>query len=274
MVVKTLAPWADRAGRFSSLRAAAFAAVMAPALWLLVGFALGRLGPEPFKAATHESGVWALRFLLAALAVTPLRRALGWGRLIGVRRMIGVAGFCYVAGHLGLFILHENGDLAKVAVEIVSRIYLTIGFIALLGLAALAGTSFDAAIRRMGKRWRQLHRLAYPLTALGILHYFMQAKIDVAEPALLFGVFAGLMAHRVFARSSAPVAALVFGVALFSGAAAALSEYLWHLTMTGLPAGRILAANFDFSYEIRPPWIAAAIMASPLAVLAARLTRG
>lgn len=269
-----LAPWADRNGRFSWLRAAVFAAVAAPALWILFAWAFDRLGPEPYKAATHQSGVWALRFLLAALAITPLRRRLGWSRLIGVRRMVGVAAFCYIAGHLGLFILHENGDLAKVAGEIVSRVYLAIGFVALIGLAALAGTSFDAAIRRMGPRWRQLHRLAYPLTALGVLHYFMQSKIDVSDPAFLFGLFAGLMAHRVFARAPAAVATTLL-IAAFSGVAAALSEYLWHLTMTGLPAGRVLMANLDFSYEIRSPWIAAAIMAAPVAALAARrLTPG
>lgn len=260
-------PWVDRAGRFSALRAMVFAALAAPALWIAVGLAMDTLGPEPVKAAEHLTGVWTLRILLVALAVTPLRRRLGWSRLIGARRMIGVAAFAYVLAHFGFYVLYLNGDLAKAAAEIVSRFYLAIGFVALLGLAALAATSFDAAIRRMGPNWRRLHKLAYPLTLLGILHYFLQSKIDVGAPALLFGVFAGLMLHRVFARASIPSALVMIGVALLSGAAAAGGEYLWHAALTGIPADKVFMANFDFRYEIRPPWLAMAIMAAPLLFL-------
>ncbi|QIE57050.1 sulfoxide reductase heme-binding subunit YedZ [Pikeienuella piscinae] len=262
-----LYPWADRAGRFSPLRAAVFAALVAPGLWIAAGLAMDMLGPEPVKSAEHLTGVWTLRILLIALAVTPLRRRLGWSRLIGVRRMIGVAAFAYVLTHFGFYILYLNGDLMKAASEIVSRLYLAIGFVALLGLAALAATSFDAAIRRMGPNWRRLHMLAYPLTLLGVLHYFLQSKIDVGAPALLFGVFAGLMLHRAFARAAIPPALVVIGVALLSGAAAALGEYLWHAVLTGIPADRVFMANFDFRYDVRPPWLAMAIMAAPLIFL-------
>lgn len=270
---RTYLPWMDRAGRFSRLRAAVFAAMAAPACWILFALATDRLGAEPFDAVTHLTGIWTLWFLLAALAVTPLRRLLGWGRLIGVRRMIGLGAFAYTAGHFSLYILSQNGDLAKVASEIAARIYLAVGFVTLLGLGALAATSFDRAIRRMGAGWRRLHRLAYPLTALGVLHFFMQAKIDVAAPSLLFGIWAGLMLHRAFARSGAPAALLVIGAAIAGGAATAGSEYLWHLTMSGLPAGRVFAANFDFSYEIRPLWWAMAILAAPLPLLAPKWIR-
>jgi len=269
-----LAPWADRAGRFSPLRAAAFLGVLAPGLYAVWSFASGRMGPEPAKAATHFSGEWTLYLSLAALAVTPLRRVPGWARLVTVRRMLGLAAFGYVAAHLALFVLDQNGDLLKVAVEIASRIYLTIGFVALFGLAALALTSFDRAIRRMGRTWRRLHALAYPLTALGLLHYFMQAGADVAEPALLAGIFCGLMALRALAVRRRPPALAFAGAAAFGGVAAAGLEALWLGAVTGVPAGLVLAADLDFSEAIRPPWIAAAILAAPiLPLLAARLVR-
>ncbi len=270
MTYADLAPWADRRGAFDPLRAAVFAGLLLPAAAALWRLWADRLIPEPEKAATHLTGEWTLYILLAALAVTPLRRLLGWGRLIGLRRMVGVAGYAYAAGHLGLYVLHENGNLAKVASEILSRIYLTIGFAAVLGLLALAATSFDRAIRRMGPWWRRLHKLAYPLTALGILHFFMQSKIDVSHPAVLAGVFSGLMLLRLRAVTRLPAAGAVAAAAVFGGLAAAGFEAAWHGAATGAPWRLVLESNLDFSYEVRPPWIAAAILAAPLLVLAGR----
>ncbi|MEX2520529.1 MAG: protein-methionine-sulfoxide reductase heme-binding subunit MsrQ [Paracoccaceae bacterium] len=278
MTFRPYLPWIDRADRVSALRIAAFALIVLPGCWIAFAFLSGRLMPESEKAATHLTGEWTLYLLLTALAVSPLRRLMGWSRLIGVRRMIGVAAFAYVAAHFGLYLLHINLDVAKAVSEIIARFYLTIGFITLVGLGALAATSFDRAIRRMGRGWRRLHKLAYPLTALGLWHYFLQSKIDVSAPALLAGIFAGLMLHRVLDRPSirgrlAPEATTL-AVAIASGFFAAGAEYFWHLFMTGLPADRVLMSNLDFSYEVRPPWIAAAIMAAPLApLLSARVWR-
>lgn len=267
MTIDDLTPWKDRAGRFSALRAATFALLAAPALWLLALLALGWIGPEPEKAATHFTGEWTLYFLLAALAVSPLRAQLGYGRLIGLRRMIGLFAFGFIAAHFGLYILYMNGDLLKVATEVVNRVYLTIGFAALLGLAALAATSFDRAIRRMGANWRRLHALVYPLTALGLLHYFMQSKLDVSQPALLAGIFCGLMLLRLRRLKAAPPALVLLLAALLAGVSAAGLEAAWHAGMTGAPWRRILLANLDFSFEVRPPWIAAAIMVAPILLL-------
>ncbi|MFV0475870.1 MAG: sulfite oxidase heme-binding subunit YedZ [Pikeienuella sp.] len=266
-------PWNDRAGHFSALRAFICALLTTPGLWIAFGLFTDRLGPEPFNQAAHLTGVWALRILLLALAVTPLRRRLGWSRLLGARRLIGLAGFGYLLAHLAFYILLQNGDLAKVASEISMRAYLAIGFVALLAAAALAATSFDAAIRRMGRGWRRLQQLVYPLTALGILHYFMQSKIDVGAPALLFGVFCGLMLHRAFTRPPPAPALVTLIAALFGGLMAAGGEALWHAAMTGIPAERVLLANLDFSHAIRPPWIAMAILAAPLPAHAARWRR-
>src|SRR6266849_5410790 len=123
---------------------------------------MGWLQPQPYTAAIREIGLWTIRLIFIALAITPLRGVLQWSRLILVRRMIGVAAFAYALTHLSLYTADQMFDLVKVASEIVSRIYLTIGFAAVIGLSALAATSTDGMIRRLGGRnWQRLHRLVY-----------------------------------------------------------------------------------------------------------------
>ena len=116
----------------------------------MLSLSLGWLEPRPFNEAIHQFGLWTIRLIFLALAVTPLRQILQWPRLILVRRMIGVAAFAYAITHLTLYTADQMFDLAKVASEIVHRIYLTIGFTAVLGLSALAATSTDGMIRRLG----------------------------------------------------------------------------------------------------------------------------
>lgn len=272
MKLADLIPWNDRAGRFSTLHAAAFAAAVAPAGWLAVAFAAGWLTADPLKDATLLTGTWTLYFLLASLAVTPLKGLLGWPRLVALRRLLGVTAFAYAASHLLLYVLYQDVDLAKVAGEIASRIYLTIGFATVTGLALLAATSFDAAMRRLRRNWKRLHRLAYPLAALGLLHFYMQSKSDVSAPVLLSGLFVALMLHRLTPRLTRRAAspAAVVAVAVAAGLAAAGFEYAWYAAASGLPAGRVLLSNLDFSYQVRPMWIVMALAALPAVVMLAR----
>src|SRR5215813_82200 len=128
-------PWQDYGGRFSPLKFAVFVALFLPGLWTAVAFGRGWLQPRPFTEAIHQDGLWMLRFLFVAMAITPLRQIWQWPRLILVRRMIGVAAFTYGLAHFTLFVADLKFDIAKAASEIVLRIYLTIGFVALLGLA-------------------------------------------------------------------------------------------------------------------------------------------
>lgn len=257
-------PWNDRTGRLSALKLAVFLGVVAPGLWIAAQAATGTLGSKPITAAIHQSGDWAVRLLLVSLAVTPLRVIADWPRLILVRRMIGVAALAYAALHLLLYAADQAWDLQKVASEIVLRVYLTIGFVALLGLIALGATSTDAMIRRLGAlRWNRLHRLAYPIAALAILHFFLQTKLDVTEPVLMLGFFVWLMLFRLMRRlgvAAGPVQ--LAALALISAVATALLEALWYATMTGAAAGRILAANLDVAFGIRPSlWVLAAGLA-------------
>ncbi|MCF3936260.1 sulfoxide reductase heme-binding subunit YedZ [Acuticoccus sp. M5D2P5] len=269
MELSDILPWNDRRGRFSWLRMVAFLAAVLPSLFIVWALYTRHFAAEPFKEATHLSGTWTLYFLLASLAVTPLRRLVGWSRLVGIRRLLGLTAFAYVFGHFMLYVIDQDGDIAMVASEIALRIYLTIGFVALVGFAALAATSFDAAIRRMGQNWRTLHKFVYLFTALGLLHFFMQTKVDVTQPVLLTGVFIGLMLYRaldgVRARFGA-VAAIVL-VSVLAGLGASVVEFLWYGIASGAPPGRVFLSNFDFSYQIRPMWYAMLITAAPLPVV-------
>src|SRR5271169_967768 len=127
-------PWIDYRGQFSPLRAVVFAALFAPAIYVAAGLEFGWLGSRPLTEAIHQLGLWTIRLLCIVLAISPARRLLNWPRLIEVRRMIGVGACCYVLAHFLFYVIDEAFDLGTVATEIVYRIYLTIGFTALVGL--------------------------------------------------------------------------------------------------------------------------------------------
>ncbi|PWK69899.1 protein-methionine-sulfoxide reductase heme-binding subunit MsrQ [Aminobacter sp. AP02] len=260
-----MTPWKDRAGNFSPLKAAAFAGTLVPVLLLayyaLAGFPKGAgastlLGPRPFTAAIHETGDWAIRFVLLSLAVTPLRRIGQWPKLIIIRRMLGLAALCYALGHLVLYFFDQNWDVLRAVSEIALRIYLTIGFVALLGLAVLGATSTDAAIKQLGRNWNRLHKIAYGIGILAALHFFMQSKADVYEPTLMAGFFILLMFYRLAHwRGLSVMSPLVLiGIAIAAALSTVIIEAAWYGLATGVPPGRVLWANLQFSYTIRPAW--------------------
>ncbi|WP_020174311.1 sulfite oxidase heme-binding subunit YedZ [Methyloferula stellata] len=265
-------PWLDRTGRFSALRALTFALVIAPAVWLGTEAVMDWFGPRPVTEAIHQSGLWAIRLLALSLAITPLRAATRASKLIGVRRMIGVASFAYAALHLSLYVLDQHFALLHVASEIALRIYLTIGFATLVILSALAATSTDGMIKRLGaQRWTRLHKWVYAAAALGTIHFFMQSKLDVSEPIMMGGIFALLLADRAlmrFVRDPAPwaLAALAIGISL----ATALFEAGWYSLAKGAPFLFVLDANLDFSFAIRPAWF---VLAAGMTLVAARILR-
>lgn len=240
-------PWLDRQGRFSGLRAVAFALVLVPALLLAREAWLGELGAKPWTRAVHDTGTWAVRLLLVTLAVSPLRRILDWPKLIGIRRMLGLSVLAYAAGHFTLYCIDLAFDWGLIASEIVKRFYLIVGITALTGLVALGATSTDGMIRRMGgKNWQRLHNLIYPITALALLHFALQAKIDVTEPMLMIGLFALLMAYRGLVRLGLPLTpAVLAATALASGLATALAETAWYALTTGASAWMVFQANAD-----------------------------
>lgn len=264
-------PWQDRAGRFSWLKAITFIAILLPGIYIAIVWATVGWGPRPVNTVIHEIGKWTVRFLLLALAVTPARRILDWPRLINIRRMLGLAALGYALIHFTLYIIDSNFDLAKVATEIAIRIYLTIGFVALLGLSVMGITSTDGWIKRLGKRWNTLHRIVYPVAALALLHHFMQAKVTVDTAVLMTGFFVWLMLYRLLRLYvPAPGAIWLTALAIVTAALTAAIEVGWYAIATGVPPGRVFAANFDFSFTIRPAWW---VLAAGLAVVALYLAR-
>src|SRR4051794_31957479 len=144
-------PWRDRRGRLLWLKALVLPALFVPGLLYAGWLATDQLGGRPVMEVTHGTGLWTIRLLLVSLAITPFARALDWPGLLLVRRMVGVSAACYAVIHLCLYVVDQNFRLGTVVSEIALRFYLTIGFIALLGLLALAATSTDAAMQRLGR---------------------------------------------------------------------------------------------------------------------------
>ncbi|MDQ0316112.1 sulfite oxidase heme-binding subunit YedZ [Amorphus orientalis] len=251
-------PWNDRAGRFSRLRLVACLIAFGPALILILDAAIGDLGAKPLTEAIHRTGEWAVRLLILTLAITPLRRITGWNRLITVRRLLGLATFGYAFGHFVLYWADQNWNPARIVTELVSRVYLTIGFAALAGLAVLAATSTDGAIHRLGNTWQKLHRIGYLCAALAILHFFMQAKIDADQAALMLGFFLLVMSYRAAHALGLPLASpfTLIGVAGLGAVVTAFLEAGWYGVATRIPWQAVLSANLQLAPEPRPAfWI-------------------
>jgi sulfoxide reductase heme-binding subunit YedZ len=268
-----MVPWRDRRGKFLPLKAAVLAVVFVPGLLAAFWWADGDLGAKPVTEVIHDTGLWTIRFLLIALTVTPLRAALDWGRLLLLRRMLGLTALAYAVAHFSLYIVDQGGDLLVVASEIVHRFYLTIGFVVLLGLIALGATSTDAAIRRMGRWWKRLHRLAYLLGVLALLHYFIQSKANVSEPVFVAGLYVWLMLWRVLpTRWQRPIAVYP-ALALVSGAAAAGIEFAWYGIATHINPWRVVAADETLRFGLRPAhYVVLVTLGLGLVILARRIT--
>ncbi len=251
-------PWRDRAGRLSPLKLTVFAALFLPAAVLAVQLATHSLGARQLNALIHWTGLWTIRLALISLAITPARVVLGWPSLPLVRRMVGVAAMIYGLTHLSLYVIDQNGNLLHVGAEIVRRFYLTIGFVALLGLVVLGVTSTDASVRRLGKRWNQLHRCLYGIGALAVFHAALQSKANVSESMVMAGLFVWLMVWRLLPVGARRHWAVLLGVAVVACFATAGIEYAWYDFATHIPPSRVFAANLDIDWEagLRPAhWV-------------------
>lgn len=164
-----------------------------------------QLGGNPIETIEHTTGDWTLRFLLASLAVTPLRRLTAWNGVIRYRRTLGLVAFSYACLHFLVYVVLDQGfplqggALRYVLQDIAKRPYVTVGFTALLLLVPLAWTSTRASIRRLGgKRWNALHRLVYVAGAFAILHYLWETKGNQPTPVYYALILIGLLGMRVW----------------------------------------------------------------------------
>lgn len=170
-------------------------------LLLIIGDAFGvtgSLGANQIEAILDRFGNWALRFIMIALMVTPLRRLTDWNWLSRFRRMLGLFTFFYAFMHfLTWLVLDQELRLSEILEDLIERPFITLGFIAMVLLTALAVTSFMAIRRRMGKRWQLLHNMAYVIGILGVWHYWWQVKKDITEPLIYAGILFVLLTARV-----------------------------------------------------------------------------
>ncbi len=250
-------PWRDRHGRLVPIKAAVLPVLFLPGAVLAFWWATGALGARPVHELILGFGLWTVRLVMISLAITPARAVFDWPKLLLVRRMVGVAALAYGLAHLSLYIVDENFRLPMVVSEIVHRVYLTIGFIALSGLAVLGATSTDAAVRRLGQRWKRLHRTLYGIATLALLHYFIQSKANVTEAVMFAGFFVWLMAWRAVPAPWQRRLGTLAALGVVAAMATAWIEFAWYALATGINPWRVLAANETWRFGLRPAhWVA------------------
>ena len=182
-----------------AVRSTIFAAALVPAAALVYGFFTNDLTANPIDYITDTTGTTALVLLLCTLAVTPLRRLTGWNQVIRLRRMLGLLAFFYACLHFSTWlVLDWFFDFASMGADIVERPFITIGMTTFLLLLPLALTSTTGMIRRLGKRWQQLHRLVYVAGATAVIHFWWVVKADFREPRFYALVLTVLLGFRAW----------------------------------------------------------------------------
>jgi sulfoxide reductase heme-binding subunit YedZ len=196
-----------REPRILAAKAIVHVLALAPAAWLawqirselLLG--TGALGADPVAAIEHFLGLWALRLLMITLAITPLRQLTGKPVLLRFRRLLGLYVFFYATLHFAAWVVLDlRMDWSQIGAAIAKKPFITAGFAAWLLLVPLAATSFQRAMRALGRRWGQLHRAIYAIAVLAVLHFWWLVKSDTREPALYAAIAALLLGWRAWKR--------------------------------------------------------------------------
>ena len=187
------------------LRILTFLVCLIPFVLLLLKVLQNDLGPDPAKELAFETGEWSIRFLLLALAMTPLRHLSGRMEFAQRRRMVGLFALFYASVHFLVWVIFLLGlRWGAILEEVVERPYITIGFASFLILIVLGATSPRVMVRKLGKNWRRLHRLVYVAGVLAIIHLVWIVRTDLSEALLYGAILAGLLVWRlVFARNKA-----------------------------------------------------------------------
>lgn len=172
-----------------------------PLVWWGFGLAFDYLGANPIETVMRGSGEWALRFLLITLAVSPLRRLLGWAKLMRLRRMFGLFSWFYAGLHLLIYLsLDQFFDWTAIFYDILDRPFITVGMLAFLLLIPLGLTSNNASMRRLGKNWLRLHQLIYPLAIFAVIHFWWLVKADLFEPIIYATILSVLLGERFYRK--------------------------------------------------------------------------
>jgi methionine sulfoxide reductase heme-binding subunit len=186
-----------------------FIASLVPLAGLIFIVLTGRTSANPAEDILLTTGIWAFRFLLVTLAITPLRRITGWNVLIQYRRMLGLFAFFYACAHLTSYLVFdqvamESGALGRVVADVVKRPFITAGMTAFALMLPLALTSTKGWIRRLGRRWQILHRLAYGAGIAAAVHYLWKVKVIIGSPVYYAAFLALLLTFRLVWRIRHP----------------------------------------------------------------------
>jgi len=243
------------ARRLSLIKLAVLVLSLLPAAELALRWLTGRMGARPTTEALLWTGDWAVAFLLISLAITPARALFDWPPLVTLRRRLGLAAAGYALLHFALYVFDQKWNLVVVALEILKRFYLTIGFVALLIFIALSITSTDGWQRKLRRNWKRLHYLVYPLTVLALVHFFLQSKANVSDAVMAAGLFLWLMLWRLLPRDFRNRPLTLAGLAIVAPVLTVVVEALWYWGSKGVPPMRIVDASLDPLLFPRPAHI-------------------
>jgi len=180
------------------LKPVTFVLCLLPLLVAVYAVSQNQLGANPVESLLHLTGEWGLRLLLITLIVSPLQFLFKWSWVARLRRMLGLFAFFYAFLHMLIWLVLEQGmEWQVVWQEVLEKKFILLGFVALIGLVPLAVTSNRFSVRKLGKRWKPLHRLAYPITLLAVVHFLWQVKAnDIIEPVIYLAVLMALLLWR------------------------------------------------------------------------------
>jgi len=182
----------------SAAKPLVFTLCLLPFIWICWNAVFGDLGANPVETVTHQTGNWGLRILLLTLLWTPLKNWTGKSQFIRFRRMTGLFVYFYISAHFLIWFLADHGlDPLSMLDDVIKRPYITLGFSAFLLLTPLAITSSRYMIRKLGRRWKTLHKLVYVIVVLAVVHYLWLVKADYLEPAIYALLATVLLMSRV-----------------------------------------------------------------------------
>lgn len=189
----------------SHFRLIAHGLAAVPLLIMVGDTVFDRLGADPVRTLTLRTGWWALTFLLLSLCMTPLRRVTQSGHWLAIRRMLGLWSFALASLHLSIYVVLDlQAQWSQIFIDIVKRPYITVGFTAWVLLLPMAITSNKLMMRKLGRRWAQLHRMVYLIAVLAVLHFVWLVKKDLTEPLIFAGLFGVALGSRLlWSRSGA-----------------------------------------------------------------------
>ena len=190
------------------LKVGVFLISLLPAIWLVYALFTNQLGVNPIETLTRNTGLWALRFLVLTLLITPLRWMTGSNLFVPIRRILGLYVFFYASIHMLLYLwLDQFFDFDEIIKDIIKRPFITIGFFTFTSLVLLATTSNNAMVKRLGgKRWKRLHKLTYFIAIASCIHFYMLVKADKTEPlqyAVIVFILVAIRLYRYYLKQTA-----------------------------------------------------------------------